>query len=65
MFSVQITFNSIFGPEQTKFSKCPWTFLLKNVSLLIQIQHKNVKPIIALLNITSPFLNVIIHATPT
>jgi hypothetical protein len=62
---MQMTFNSMFGPEQSKISKCPWTFLLKNVSLLIQIQHKNVKPIIALLNITFPFLNVIVQATPT
>lgn len=52
---MQIAFNSIFGPEQSKISKCPGTFLLKNVSLFIQIQHKHVKPIIALLSITFPF----------
>ena len=50
---------------ESKFSKCPLTFLLKTVSLLIQIQHKNIKPLIAHLNITFPFLNVIVHATPT
>ena len=49
---------------ESKFSKCPLTFLLKTVSLLIQIQHKNIKPLIAHLNITFPFLNVV-HATPT